>query len=228
MIVNILIKRNMNRGDGTLETINELGYSIRGTLGFVALLVVVYAAQWISAAFMGYETTYRVVNEYIRSHIWLFVYGSPLVHSSFSHLIWNLGFLLIGGALTERRVGWWKFVAFVYGVGLLTNILPAILGFGGFSNGISGGNFGLWAFFGLVYTKAGRQDDEERPKLNFVLALGGTVYALIGVFQYLGLFPAPPGSAKGAHLLGIIFGVLWFFSRRFDFELHLTEIHPRE
>lgn len=217
----------MDCGDGPLRYIKAFVYSIRGTLGFAALLGVVFATQLAVVEHLGYDTAYQVINEHIRTNTALYVYGSHLVHSSLSHLLWNLGFLLISGAITERKVGWRRLVTFVYVAGLLSNTVPALLGFGGFGVGISGANFGLWAFFGLLFAQEGRRDDEDHPGFNILLALLGTVYALFGVSQYVGLLPAPPGTAKGAHLLGIILGVVWFSYYQVVFRSDFSEIRLR-
>lgn len=182
----------------------------RATVGIALVLVAVYGLQLFLAGSLRSGPARLVVEHRLGTHGLLFLLASPLVHSSHGHLLGNLSLLLPGGAVAERLVDRRSYVGFVYAVGALSNVLPPVLGVGGFGVGISGAFYGLFAFVGVAYVaKAYATSSLLRRFLYTFVGVFGLSFALSGVQQWVGAEPVAPGTATGAHLLGVLFGLGW-------------------
>jgi membrane associated rhomboid family serine protease len=63
---------------------------------------------------------------------------SLFIHAGFEHLIGNMVFLWTFGLIVEGKLGWWKFLAIYFGLGVLQNAAEQSMSFW-FSEGISFG-----------------------------------------------------------------------------------------
>lgn len=195
--------------------------TIWATLGLVILILLVYGIQLIIVGDLEPRAAYEVVSEWIQPNPGFYLFLSPLLHSYHEHVVHNVVLLLISGTLTERRIGSRPLLFFVYGSGVITNVSPGLLGYGGYGVGISGAFYGLWTFVGITYTIEW-WDELDRETRNYMRLLGYPALWLIGlghlvtaVFQYVGLLAVTPGAATGAHLTGVIFGVILFIEQSF-------------
>lgn len=218
--------------DGVLrQRFRRWVWSVRATLLFTGLLVLVYGVQLAAAGSLEHAAAYSVAKNWLGHGAGVFLVLSPLLHSSHDHLLSNLRPLLFSGVVTERRVGSWSAVRFTYGTAALANILAPLLGIGGRGLGVSSAFYGLWTFifvtFALEFMSELTNEYTRYWRLipYGVLAGWGFLYATTGVLQYLRVLPASQGVAKGAHFLGIVFGVVWFMSRQFELNVDLVRAH---
>lgn len=191
-------------------TLEATVWKSRATIAIALALLAVYGLQVLLAGTLRSGAAYLVVERRISPSSYLYVLGSPLVHSSHGHLLGNLTLMLPGGGFVERLVDRRAYVAFVYVAGVLSNLLPPFLGLGGFGVGISGAFYGLWTFLGVAYVaKAYVSTDLLWRFLYTLVGVFGLSYAVIGIQQWVGVEPVAPGTATGAHVLGVVFGLAW-------------------
>lgn len=186
------------------------------TYAFLLLLLGSYAGQLIITGNWSYSAAYAAVPkppsiEYVLVNPWL--------HSDHFHILGNAVMLLFLGWWTERRVEQPVFLAIVLSAGYLSNLLPAILGFGGLGLGASGVTNMLWGFFtGEQLLRVQRSITEHQLTSRAVLApitlyLFGLVFVLKAIAEFFGYLPSQAGTATGAHFLGVLLGLIWVLVR---------------
>lgn len=187
------------------------------TVAVLILMGSVYLGQLYLAGSTTSEAAFTVIPELPTP---MYVMLSPWLHSSHIHILENtLAFALLGG-WTERQVGSTQFTFGILAAGYLTNLVPALVGFGGFGVGASGITNTLWGLFTLtqiyLYHRIVQMDPINYWRALYRLSLFtfGLLFVLQSTGEFMGYLTPPPGSATGVHLLGVVLGLVWFLYRR--------------
>ncbi|WP_435345794.1 rhomboid family intramembrane serine protease [Haloarchaeobius sp. HRN-SO-5] len=208
------------------EWLFERLWEVKATLGFGVLVGMVYTLQLTLAGSIDNTAAYAVAREVLSSG-GNFLFLSPLFHSYHAHVTENLLSLVIAGSVVERRIGSKPTAAFIYPTGIVTNAIPALIGIGGLSIGISGTTYGLWTFIGcatFVLSIEG-PNKVKTAVVRGVLGFLAVIQIFRGVSQFFGFIPVSAGVAAGGHFLGILLGAGlfagWFAVRTLGLELSL-------
>lgn len=186
------------------------------TIAVLSLMVVIYAGQLFIAGSLQDDTAYTVANSLSTG---VYVALTPWLHSSHKHILENAGIFIILGLWTERRVGSIPFLGIVLFAGYLTNLAPAILGFGGPGLGASGITNALWAYFtGVQIVKYQQVIQRESQPIRhaiqpLVLSFVGLLFVIRSIAEFTGYISPPSGTATGAHFLGVVLGFGWLAYR---------------
>lgn len=121
-----------------------------------------------------------------------------LLHFSSAHLMFNLLAWLIYGGRLEQRLGSWYLALLVVLIGLLSNVLQALLS-GPYFGGLSGVVYGVFGFV-WVYGWRFPQSGLGLSKVDLTLALG---FMALGFADMLWV-----NTANWAHLAGFISGAV--------------------
>jgi membrane associated rhomboid family serine protease len=193
---------------------------IWATLALVSMLVLIYVCQLIVSGSFEDGAAYSIADGPVRSNAGLFLILSPLLHASHGHLLLNLANLFVAGSIFEIRDGHRRLLLIVYLVGAVSNFLPPLLGYGNTGLGVSGSFYALWIIVGISSGRKLWEAQEYKITLRVVWSIWSLVILLVGVahgvtagLQYLGLVPVSSGSARAAHLTGVILGMLWVLLR---------------
>lgn len=192
--------------------IREYGF----TLAILGVMVVVYAGQLVLAGNLTSGAAYQVATSLSTEAYILF---TPWLHSTHRHLVENAIVFALLGAWTEPRVNSFKFGVIAVATGYMTNLAPAVFGFGGFGLGASGITNALWANFTAVQLSQvnGAMQTEpfewRRVLGHLGLSFVGLVFVLKSISEFVGYTEPLAGSATGAHLLGVVIGGVWFIYR---------------
>lgn len=147
---------------------------------------------------------------------------SPILHSSHNHIIQNLMLFIPFSYFVESRVDSSVFFLFWLIVGYL----------GAFCNVLVEGSIGV-GISGIMYGVVAREanfrihswkDSEsgfQELKHGIIWALAMTIIAM-GIGQTVGILPVATGTAKTAHVVGIVVGFIWSV---FDLETFILK-HP--
>ena len=111
-----------------------------GTIGVMALCLLLHPSVGSSDAVEAWILVYGEWNPLA----WL---SSAVVHEGWLHLIGNLVFFWVFGLIVEGKIGWWRFLALLAGIAMLSGAVEqtVMLGSEGGSLGLSGVIFGLIA-----------------------------------------------------------------------------------
>jgi membrane associated rhomboid family serine protease len=147
---------------------------------------------------------------------------APWAHDGWSHLDQNLVILVIFGGLVERWVEWWEFSAVSIGTAYLSLFGPVTLGFGGWSQGASGTTNVYIGFVGIVVASRFLRRFADAVSLRdwavvMIYFLGVVIFIgklMVTGARFIGAAAPPEGTAVGAHALGLVFGMLWFATKR--------------
>lgn len=173
-------------------------YSPRWTFIFIGLSVVGFVYQNVSDTWI-YLAFFPAV---AFTAPWMFL-TSIFLHAGLEHLFFNMLALFFFGIALERRIGQRPFAALFLASGIVGNLgyvltaqdplVPAI----GASGAVYGamGALAALAPFMLIFTFG---------LLPLPMIVAAALYALL---DFAGLF-APSGIAHGAHLAGLVVGVL--------------------
>lgn len=154
-----------------------------------------------------------------------YYYLSPWTHGGLNHFLQNMVFLLPLGVYVERRVGSFWFLAFSLLSPYFALHLSVFLGLSGLTEGASGLTKALTGyaipvlFAGFVHRLGGLRDfdGEWREAVVAVVTLAALVILLgsarLTVWRFAGLEASPEYVSVGAHLIGLVLGVLWFVWR---------------
>lgn len=139
---------------------------------------------------------------------WTFI-TSIFLHADLTHLFFNMFAMLMFGLPLESRIGSNRFLIVFFAAGILGSIgymltsgdpmIPAV--------GMSGAIFGIMGTLAVLMPAT-------------MVFVGGffpmpMIFAVVfwGISEFLGLF-VPSGVAHGAHIFGLIIGVLYGFYLR--------------
>lgn len=176
----------------------------------------VYTGQLVATGTLKNAAAYTVATS-LSTRTYLLL--NPWLHASHQHIVENAIIFAILGGWTEKRIGSVPLMIAVLVTGYLTNLSPAILGFGGLGIGASGITNALWAHFTVVqffrYADVIQDDSRSLRKAAFRLALAavGLLFVLRSVAEFYGYIQPSSGDAAGAHLLGVVLGFLMFTIR---------------
>lgn len=190
--------------------------ALPATYGFVGLILALYACQLILAGSVAQSVAATVIPE---PPSYEYILLTPWLHSYHLHLLRNAAVFLLLGLWTERRVGSLPFTGAVLMAGYSTNLLPAIVGFGGLGVGASGiTNMLLGYVTGSQLLQFWAVGDRAVPTvhravIHMMAFLLGLLFVLDTLGEFLGVVPAAEGVATGAHMWGVLLGVGWLFLR---------------
>lgn len=185
----------MNTSTQTLphQTITPLKPIITPTL--IAAFVSAYLSY---SSYSMMDLAYRWSN-IVQGELWR-LFTHMLLHGDFRHLVLNALTLAYVGTKVERIMGHWRFLA----VFVTTGVWAGLFSFSGdqFLIGSSGAIFGLMGFM-LAHSareaqSLGHHDDKDKER--------GRLIGLIIVNLLYGFLT--PGIANGAHISGLITGLL--------------------
>ena len=189
-------------------------YSV--TCSVLTLIAVVYVGQLALAENLASGAAYTVATS-LSTRMYLAL--TPWLHSNHQHVLQNALVFAILGVWTERRVNSSSYLAIILLAGYLTNLAPYTFGFGGLGIGASGITNLLWANFTAVqfggYVDVLKSDtlDISRAMIHAVVGVLGFLFVLNAVAEFVGYTEPAPGTATGAHLLGVILGFTWVVYR---------------
>lgn len=187
--------------------------SSSATLILLLLIALTYIGQLVVAGRVTGDGAYTVARSLSTE---AYIVLAPWLHSTHQHVAENVLVFVLLGIWTERRVGSFQFLVVVLATGYLTNLGPAVLGFGGLSVGASGITNALWANFTASkfheYNASVQENvlDLRRVTLNVALGVVGLFFVLRSVAEFIGYLSASSGTATGAHLFGVVIGFAWF------------------
>lgn len=169
-----------------LMNVPDIGHQVRSALSIMAL------------HFTGNQVAYSIVPlaEVRQGQIWRLL--TPIfLHVGFMHILFNMLWLkLLAGAM-EAVEGTWRLAVYVIVFGIISNLAQFFLS-GPYFGGMSGVNYGLFAYVWLV----GKETGDNRYYIdNFNIGL-----MLFWFFACL--FGIIPNVANGAHAAGLILGVI--------------------
>lgn len=130
---------------------------------------------------------------------------SPVLHSSHSHILWNIALFTPFALLTEQR-GYSSVFLFYLIVVAYTGVATNQVASGGWAVGISSLSYSLQARE-IVY-----RGDQLRQNLGIAHAVVLVIAVLLvtkGVLQAFGYLPSQQGTAHTAHFIGVLLGVVW-------------------
>lgn len=169
------------------------------TLSLILINVAVTALVRFYPEILNYAFSYASL---LRAE-YLNIIFSGFIQREFSHLLWNMTFLLFFGRVVEKKYGRMKFMTIYLSSMIVGNLLFAFMFPGNQAIGASGAIFGLMGAAMLV--------EPFKDVFKFMplpLALIGSVYMLSAVFNVMGL---QGGVAHIAHLGGGLSGILFAF-----------------
>jgi len=181
-------------------------YPVRWTYILIAFTIVVFIAQNFTE---GWEI-FMFYPAYAFAYPWMFV-TSIFLHAGIDHILVNMIVLFYFGTYLERRVGPRSFLLVFFVSGIIGNIGYMITSPDPFtpSLGASGAIYGVMGALAVL-----------APLLivfvGFMVPVP-MVLAVIGysILDYTGLF-LPDDVAHGAHLGGLVIGILLGFYLRFS------------
>lgn len=186
------------------------------TLTVAAILIIVYIGQLAVADSLHPEAAFLAVRA-LPDVGYLIL--NPWIHSFHRHLVENLAMFVLLAGWVERRVNSSYLAVVIIVTGYSTNLIPAVVGFGGWGVGASGITNALWAYFTgtqLAYFSSELNDNapDFRTAISHLAFLGiGLVFVLQTLAEFLGYVPATQNTATGAHLVGICLGFGWLALR---------------
>lgn len=138
------VKAHMNPSIEFLLTRNrDIGQRLLGTLSLVAILLIVFQVEILASTALGYASVRELfAAPSILTKKFIAVVLGPFLHRGDSHLIGNLGVLLILGAYLEWTHGRKVIYAFYLSIGYVAAWVPVLLGSVG-ALGASGVTYGL-------------------------------------------------------------------------------------
>ncbi len=181
------------------------------TLTFFGIAVVVFFLQ--NMEFFNWRL-FAFTPELAFEMPWTFV-TSIFLHADIAHLFFNMFAMIMFGLALESRIGSNKFLVIFFASGILGSIgymltstdpsIPAV--------GMSGAIFGIMGTLAILMPTT-------------MVFIGGffpmpMIFAVVfwGISEFLGLF-VPSGIARGAHLGGLLIGVLYGFYLRMQESKH--------
>jgi hypothetical protein len=170
----------------------------------VTLCVIIFILQNI---YPDLTDQFALDSAYIFSRPWTII-TYIFLHGSFEHLFYNMFALALFGAVLEQVVGGRKFLMIFFASGIIAGIGSVI--FYTSSIGASGAIFGVMGALAML-----------RPRMTVYAGFVPLPMALAVVFwaagDLLGLFSTTDLIAHGAHLFGLVFGLIYGMVLRKDY-----------
>lgn len=170
----------------------------------VALCVIVFILQNI---YPNLTDQFALDSAYIFSRPWTII-TYIFLHASVEHLFYNMFALALFGAILERVVGGRKFLMIFFAAGIAAGLDSII--FYTSSIGASGAIYGVMGALAVL-----------RPRMTVYAVFVPLPMALAVVFwaagDLLGLFTPSDLVAHGAHLFGLVFGLVYGIALRSDY-----------
>lgn len=186
------------------------------TLTVAAILIIAYLGQLAVAGSLHPEAAFLAVRA-LPDVGYLIL--NPWIHSFHQHLVENLAIFVLLSGWAERRVNSAYLAVAIIVAGYSTNLVPAVVGFGGRGVGASGITNALWAYFTgtqLACFSSAMNDNSPdfRTAILHLAFFGvGLVFVLQTLAEFLGYIPVTRNTATGAHLLGVCLGFGWLALR---------------
>lgn len=170
----------------------------------VAICVVVFILQNI---YTDLTDQFALDSAYLLSRPWTII-TYIFLHGSFEHLFYNMFALALFGSVLEKIIGGKKFLLTFFVSGIIAGIGSVI--FYTSSIGASGAIYGIMGILAVL-----------RPRMavyvGFVPLPMFLTVALWTAGDLLGLFFPTDLTAHGAHLFGLIFGLIYGIFLRKDY-----------
>lgn len=198
----------------TITSIRPRGYTV--TLTVAAILIIVYIGQLAVADSLHPEAAFLTVKAL--SDVGYLILN-PWIHSFHQHFVENLVIFLLLAGWAERRVNSAYLAVAIIVAGYSTNLVPAVVGFGGWGVGASGITNALWAYFtgtqlARFSSTLNNNPPDFRTAISHLALFGvGLVFVLRTLAEFLGYIPVAQNTATGAHLLGVSLGFGWLALR---------------
>lgn len=181
----------------------------------VAICVVVFILQNI---FTDLTDQFALDSAYLFSRPWTII-TYIFLHGSFEHLFYNMFALALFGSVLEKIIGSKKFLLTFFASGIIAGIGSVI--FYTASIGASGAIYGVMGALAIL-----------RPRMTvyagFVPLPMFLAVAFWAAGDLLGLFSPTDLTAHGAHLFGLIFGLIYGILLRKDYGEILNRKPKRE
>mgnify|MGYP000150348411 CR=1 FL=1 len=175
------------------------------TLTIISLVSLTYGLELLFAQSLAPQAAYTFLASYLTNHQLLAWFISPALHSSHSHIFWNLILFTPFACGFESRgrsdvfLFYSLLIAYIGVVG--TQIVRGSLGVG-----ISGLAYSLHSRE-LIYRA---QRITQKPAIiHLVILLIASLLVSIGVAQAMRYIPSPSGTAHTAHFVGLLVGAVW-------------------
>jgi len=126
------------------------------------------------------------------------------IHANFSHLFFNMLFLIFFGPTLERMVGKWRFLAIYISSGILGGIAQSLVSSAP-SLGASGALYGIFGTLAIM--------NPGMKVIIFPLFIPVPISLAVILFALLDFLLMGSGDAiaHAAHLSGLFLGILWGF-----------------
>lgn len=159
--------------------------------------------QWFSIASIESQGNYitfhqDLFHEIKRGQVWRLV-TPAFLHFGVLHILFNMLWLRHLGGAVESAEGSGKLILHFLIYAIAGNLLQVVIGDSPRFGGMSGVNFGLFAYVWLM----GKYSTESRYFLDQATVVLMLIWFGFGVFGVVG------GIANGAHAGGLIAGALW-------------------
>lgn len=179
------------------------------TFSIVGIIIGVYVTQLLAA---GSITSTAAFSTIPKPPSLPYILLNPWMHSHHLHILQNLVAFLFLGWWLEPQIQSHKFAALILLTGYITNLVPAVIGFGGLGVGASGITHMLWPLLGLYQGNQFRRcyENKQIPDRAWIGNLVLCVLSLIvlgkTIGEYVGVLQPLSGTATGAHMAGVILG----------------------
>ncbi len=202
-------------------------YSINSYRKRTIQLIIVCVAAYIFQFITGFwRNEFLILNltfipELAFTKPWVFI-TSMFLHADLNHIFFNMFVLLMLGPTLERRIGGKKFLTLFIVSGIIGNVgyfttayisnntfVPAI--------GASGAVYGVVGALAILYPRM-------KVLIYGIIPMPMIVTAFLYVMiDFFGLF-MPTGVAHGAHIGGMIVGIIFAIIERTKVRININEV----
>ena len=186
------------------------------TLTVAAILIIVYLGQLAVAGSFHPESAFLAIKA-LPDIGYLIL--NPWMHSFHRHLVENLAIFVLLAGWAERHVKSAYLAIAIIVAGYSTNLVPALVGFGGLGVGASGITNALWAYFtgtqlaGFSSALNDNPPDLRTAMTNLAFFSVGLIFVLHTIAQFFSYISVTQNTATGAHLFGVCLGFGWLVLR---------------
>ncbi|MBI4894414.1 MAG: rhomboid family intramembrane serine protease [Candidatus Aenigmarchaeota archaeon] len=175
------------------------------TLVLIAINVAVFLADPL---IQQYHDVLAFTPAYAYDMPWTFV-TSVFMHGGITHILFNMFGLFMFGAFLESRIGWQKFIMIYLVAGIVGNVGYMLTSENPLTPGVgaSGAIYGVMGVLAVIAYRA--QIYVMLLPIPVRMYIGVVIYALVEIF-----FFNRSNIASGAHLGGLVLGVLYGFYLR--------------
>lgn len=193
---------------------------LRLPLLLVGILAAIYLTELILAGSLAYDAAYGYVTSLPHAYDPIIAIGSPFLHSSHDHILWNSIHLVILGGIVLIDESEREFLTFFLLTAWLTAaFVPALVG-GDRGLGISGAIAALsgWAAVNRIrvwYSFSNGTDDSlnsyfswRLAKIIFLMAIPLAIF-IHNIGQGIGFYEEEEGVSVLGHFSGALIGILY-------------------